>query len=530
MTVPSRPVNPTVSRRTLLLGGAGLAGTFVLSSCGRTTSPASKQAADIVLTPRPTTIDLAGRQARTWAFDGRLPGREIRLRQGVPVRVRVDNELPEATSVHWHGIRLRNAMDGVPGLTQDPIAPGKSFLYEFTPPDAGTFLFHPHVGVQLDRGMYGALVVESRSEPLSYDRESVVILDDWLDGVAGTPERQLANLRREGMKMGGKGGMDMGGGNSGMGGEPMGGEPMADGTMNGLPMRGTGDHTTVQGATPPAGHLARLANDLEAGKVDPGDVAHPLYLMSGKPPKDPLVTAVRTGERIRLRLINVGADTHFCFFVEGHELTVTHADGQPVKPVVTDAVLIGMGERYDVVIEAKGRGVQRMLAFPLGKKGPPATGVFRYTDATGRVDVGAPFDMPKRIVSYADLRDAEPFDVPQSPSPRSLDLGREMGRPYAWSIGGAMGFGAPPIEAALGEPVRLSMRNTTMMPHPMHLHGHFFRAVLPDGLGARKDTIVVAPGSRLDVDLVADNPGKWAFHCHNVYHQAAGMERTVLVR
>lgn len=122
--------------------------------------------------------------------------------------------------MHWHGIRLRNPADGVPDFTQDAIRPGDAFVYEFTPPDAGTYFFHSHVGTQLDRGLYAPLIVEAAREQLSYDEEAVLVLDDWLDGVAGTPDAQYAKLRRSGMNMGG---MSMGGGS--MGGGSMGGGP-----------------------------------------------------------------------------------------------------------------------------------------------------------------------------------------------------------------------------------------------------------------------------------------------------------------
>ncbi|MBI2709302.1 MAG: multicopper oxidase family protein [Actinobacteria bacterium] len=547
------------SRRRLITSGAAGAGLLLLPSCGESAGGptfAGRPRADIVLKAQRATIDLAGRTAATWTYDGRLPGREIRLRQGRKVRIRLDNDLPEATTIHWHGIRLANAMDGVPGLTQSAVRPGDSFLYEFTPPDAGTYVFHPHVGVQFDRGLYGPLIVEARDEPLRYDDEAVLVLDDWLDGLAGTPIGRLAELRRKGMAMAGgmagddksgtsgMGGMDMGGSSTttttttkpgtGMGGMEMGGTGPGAGsgamTMNGLAMRGADrGHTTLAGAAPPAGHLAGLANDMEANRVDVGDVAYPLHLVNGQPAKDPFVKRVKKGDRVRMRLINIAGDTIYCFFVEGHELTVTHADGQPVEPVTTDALLVGMGERYDVLIDAKAGGSSRILAFPVGKRDGAAVGVLRYADARGSADLRAPVTMPRRIASYSDLRDAEAFDAPAAPSLRRADLAMDMSKRYGWTIGGKAGLGAPAITAAKGEAVRLAMRNMSNMPHPMHLHGHFFRPVLEGRLGPRKDTILVPPMTEVAVDLVADNPGKWAFHCHNAYHADAGMERTFQV-
>ncbi|WP_175500037.1 multicopper oxidase domain-containing protein, partial [Streptomyces sp. CC77] len=150
------------------------------------------------LTATATTLDLgAGRTVRSWAYGDELPGREVRVTAGDTLALTLANHLPEATSLHWHGLALRNDMDGVPGLTQRDVAPGAEFPYRFTVPHPGTYWFHPHSGAQLDRGLYAPLVVEDPKEPLAYDREWVVVLDDWLDGVDGsTPDAVLAELRR----------------------------------------------------------------------------------------------------------------------------------------------------------------------------------------------------------------------------------------------------------------------------------------------------------------------------------------------
>ena len=271
-------------------------------------------------------------------------------------------------------MRLDNRADGVPGMTHDAIAPGASFLYEFTPPDAGTFFFHPHVGVQLDRGLYAPLIVEPRTETLDYDREAVLMLDDWLDGIDGTPDAMLRRLRRAGM--GGMDGKDMGDSK-----EPMG-------------MR-RGRHTTLSGRRPGPDSLVTMVKGIERDGDDAGDVRHPLYLINGRPPEAPARVTVGRGDRLRLRLINAGSDTIFCVFVEGHQLTVTHADGQRVRRVHTDALVIGMGERYDVLLDAERPGAHRIIAVPLGKPGR-AVATLRYRDAPRSRPPwpGAPFRIP----------------------------------------------------------------------------------------------------------------------------------------
>lgn len=484
------------------------------------------QPATLTLRARADEVELGARRARTWTY-GELPGRELRLRAGEQVRIRVVNDLQEPTSIHWHGIRLANAADGVPGMTQDAIAPGASFDYAFTPPDAGTFIYHSHVGTQLDRGLYGPLIVEPRREELDYDAEAVLLFDDWLDGVAGTPDRKLAQLREQ-MAMGG---MNMGGGSMrgmSLGVGSMGGMSIGGGSGMGMGAGSRVRHTGLDGTAPSGGHLAALANALEGGRVDAGDVRYPLYLINGRPPEAPASIRVRRGDRVRLRLLNPSSDTVFCVFAERHPLTIVRADGGPVEPVETDAVVLGMGERYDVLVDVRESGYVRLVGMPLGKRGR-AVALLRTADAAGAPPMATmPLALPQRIASYADLR--EHGGGPGAGEARTirLDLGMTRGR-YEWTIGGQAFPKAAPVRVARGERVRFVMRNRTMMPHPMHLHGHDFRAVLGPRLSARKDTILVVPQRETAIEWLADNPGAWAFHCHNVYHAEAGMLRRVEV-
>ena len=228
-----------LSRRQLLAGAFGALGVATLSSCARGAEAISARSAVVRraeaarrasgqrvvvarLTPRPVTLDLGGPIVDTWAYGDSLPGPLLRARAGDLLRVTVDNALPVDTSVHWHGIALRNDMDGVPGVTQKPIRPASSFTYEFTAPDPGTYFYHPHAGVQLDRGLYGALLVDDPDEPGGYDAEWIVVLDDWVDGTGRTPDQVLAELTGSSADgSGGMGGMDhgsMGGMDGSMGG------------------------------------------------------------------------------------------------------------------------------------------------------------------------------------------------------------------------------------------------------------------------------------------------------------------------
>lgn len=517
----------SLTRRELLVAGGVGAGALVfggvLGACG----VSAGKRADVTIRAVRSEVEFAGRRAKTWTYGGALPGRELRLKQGRPVRIRLVNELPEPTSIHWHGVRLRNAADGVPDMTQKPVAQGDAFDYVFTPPDPGTYFFHSHVGTQLDRGLYAALIVEPPRETLDYDREAVLLFDDWLDGLAGTPDQRLAELRANGMNMSGM--------NMGSGGETMDGMDMGSGGMRGTKMGSSksarSSHTDLQGRAPGPNSLAWLANELEAGHLDAGDVPdYPLYLINGRPPADPTSVKVRRGDRVRLRLINPSSDTIFCVFVEGHELEVVRADGLAVRPVRTDAMVLGMGERYDVLLRAGGRGVPRIVGVPLGKRGR-AVALLRYADARGPVSASdAPVRMPRRVLSYSDLVPGEDIGGGRGArdAVRVVRLDLAMGRGgYEWTIGGQAFPNADPVRVPRGENVQFVMRNRTLMPHPMHLHGHVFHVGGPDG--PLKDTALALPNRELALDWVADNPGAWAYHCHNAYHQSAGMMRRVEV-
>jgi FtsP/CotA-like multicopper oxidase with cupredoxin domain len=479
----------TVHRRTLLRAGLVTGGAGLLAGCragddqasGGFVAPDGEEvrAAEAARNPGPARdvrlaavagpVDLGGLTVDTWSYGGRVPGEPIRVTAGEVIRATLINQLPAETSVHWHGIALRNDADGVPGVSQPPVAPGGEFGYEFTVAHPGTYWFHPHAGSQLDRGLYAPLIVDDPADPGDYDLEWTVVLDDWLDGVAGTPDEMLEELR------------------GGMG------------------------HGMMMGQT----------SSLLGG--DAGDVRYPHFLLNGRLNTAPETLEAAAGARLRLRIINAGGDTAFRVTLGGHVLTVTHTDGFPVEPVETDALLVGMGERYDVLVTLED-GVFPLVALAEGKQ-EVALGLVR-TGAGEPPGPGVrPAELDGRIVSYRKLVPTEQARLADRAPDRTVRLELTGGMmAYDWGFDGrAFDHGNPtghiePIRA--GERVRLELVNTTTMWHPLHLHGHTF--AIADG-GPRKDTANVLPGRTLTVDLDADNPGLWALHCHNVYHAEAGM-------
>jgi FtsP/CotA-like multicopper oxidase with cupredoxin domain len=460
----------------------------------------------------PGTVDLGGLPVTTWSYDGMLPGPVIRVNKGDTVRATFTNKIAQPTSVHWHGVSLRNDMDGTL-VTQQPIAPGASFTYQFKASDPGTYWYHPHTGTQLDRGLYGMLIVDDPAEAGNYDQEWLVVLDDWIDGVGGnTPDKVLALLKQ------GMGGMSSpspsmdGMGGMGMGGSSSAGSMGSMGSMG----AGTGSGVLLSGATSP----------LLGG--DAGDVRYPYYLINGRVATAPHVFTGKPGQRVRLRILNAGGDTAFRVALGGHTMTVTHTDGQPVQPVRTQALLLGMAERYDVIVTL-GDGVFPLVGYAEGKDAT-ALAVVR----TGSGSMPSAGAMPAELAGV--LRGYGSLQPPASAAPNAaqpdvtsrLELTGNMSS-YSWGFNGTThpmgeGFIGPSfprlVRVQQGKRLRITWVNTTKMWHPMHIHGHTFQV---NGSGPLKDTVNVLPGQTVTCDFDTNNPGQWMAHCHNVYHEQAGM-------
>jgi multicopper oxidase len=469
----------------LVLGGYGvLSGTNQAPMPQITPAASTNRTREYSFNAAPLDFELDGQKAATWAYNGTVPGPEIRLTEGDTLRVTVQNGLPEETTVHWHGVKVPNAMDGVPNITQPPIKSGEDFTYEFPVPTAGSYIYHSHTGLQLDRGLYGPLIIEPAQEELSYDREYTLLLDDWLDVISGTPEDALKKLQSSGGMMGG-------------------------GASGGM-------------MAPNGGGM------MQGGMMASSTLAYPYYLINGRVADDPETLKVRQGEIVRLRLMNPAAETTFRFAVAGHKLTVTHADGLPVQPVRVDTLLIGMGERYDVLLEADNPGVWQVAASPEGKSGM-GRALLRYEESSQSSPPAAtstPPELQGRLLTYKDLGATGLGSFSGSPDrTHALTLSGGMMEGYEWTINGQRYPNANPLPVEKGEWVRLELQNMSMMAHPMHLHGHIFQVA--GSTGPYKDTALIDPMGRITFDFVADNPGDWLFHCHNVYHMESGMMRVV---
>jgi hypothetical protein len=570
-------------------------------------------------------VNITGQAVAALTINGSLPGPTLRFTEGDHAVIRVHNQLDEETSIHWHGIQLPNAMDGVPFITFPPIAPGMTFTYEFDLRQSGTYWYHSHTMLQEQRGMFGAFIIEPK-EKRTFDnlRDHVLVLSDWTDedpdSVFHTLKRgsEWYTLRK------GSGQSILGAARLGM----------------------LGDYFSRE--------LQRMP------PMDLSDVAYDRFFVNNSPEQ---ALAAEPGEQIRLRIIDGSSTTFFYLQFAGGSMKVIGADGMEVQPFDQDRTLIGVAETYDVVItvpkggsyelratahDGSGRaslwignglrhaapdipspnvyagmgdlslknvfaltpggamgmpdsevrlgtfdqpGMHGMMGMDHGNMAkesaamdhsgmghgqtmaPAAHDMSGMGDMNGmtpeemQMDTGAQghtgHGMPpsaepaapkgtwfgllaedassKALLAmdgmgperpwppYDKLRSLQPtaFDPAKTVREIRLTLEEDMER-YVWFLNNAPLSEADDIEIKRGEIVRFIMINRTMMHHPMHLHGHFFRVLNGQGeYSPLKHTVDVAPMTTTVIEFDANEIGDWFFHCHLLYHMESGMARMV---
>jgi FtsP/CotA-like multicopper oxidase with cupredoxin domain len=499
-----------VRRRDVLVGAAaaGLATVAARLGDGRLSGhPAAAQpppaVREIHLAAGLVAWELApGKVLQAMAYNGRVPGPELRLKEGERVRVVLKNALAEPTTIHWHGVDVPNAMDGVPGITQRPVAPGESFVYEFEARPAGTRWYHTHFEEhrQLDLGLAAPLVIEPATpEPVAVDREYTLVLDDWATGT-GRPVPPT----REGVA-GGRGGMGgmMGRMGPGMMGRGMGG--MMEGMMG-------------------RGGMGGMMGSAHARAYDTMTINGKAY-----PATEPL--RVGPGERVRLRLVNASADHTHVVHLTGHRLRVTHTDGNPLgEPVEVDAVPIAPSERYDVVFAADRPGAWWLTCLAPGHRAAGEQVLVVYAGHDGaRAEAPAGGTAGLHLWTYGLGRGRDVLPR-RSGRERVFDLalsGGMMGSD-AWTINGKRYPHTDPLRLRRGDVARVRFVNHSMEAHPMHLHGQSFKVLAVNGARSAeplvKDSVdVEAHMGSVELAFTAHNPGDWFFHCHKPMHMEGGM-------
>jgi FtsP/CotA-like multicopper oxidase with cupredoxin domain len=479
-----------VSAHTGLSAAALWLGGGILQAREGAAQPGTKGGREIQLEAREVTWELApGKVVQAMAYNGRVPGPELRVKEGERVRVLLTNHLAEPTTIHWHGADVPNAMDGVPGVTQKPVVPGETFVYEFEARPAGTRWYHTHFQEhrQLDLGLAAPLIIEPASpEPFAFDREYTLVFDDWATGtgpaVPSTRGGIAGGRGSPGGMMGGMGGMM---GRGGMGAMMGGGQTRTYDTM------------TINGKAFPATTPLR----------------------------------VRKGERVRLRLINASSDHMHIVRLAGHRLRVTHTDGNPlVRPVEVDAVPIAPSERYDVLVVADRPGAWVFTCVAPGHRAAGEQVLLIYEGHEG-----ATAEAPNEGVAGLELwqyglgRGQDVLARPSGPA-RVFDLalsGGMMGSDE-WTINGKQYPRTDPLRLRRGDAARVRFVNHSMEGHPMHLHGQSFKVLaVNDARYAQpivKDSVDVEPHmGAVVLEFTAHNPGDWLFHCHKPMHMEGGM-------
>jgi FtsP/CotA-like multicopper oxidase with cupredoxin domain len=555
---PERPFAPPLSRRRFV---QGMAGSAVLLSSLRNLSRGAVPGDRTVLTGpefdltiEQVAVNYTGRKRTATAVNGQVPGPLLRMREGDAVTIRVTNRLPVRTSIHWHGMIVPADMDGVPGVSFPGIEPGSSFVYRFRVNQSGTYWYHSHSRFQEQTGLYGPIVIEPRrGERHGSDREYSVLLSDWSDS---DPEWLYATLKRQSDYFNfGKRTVS---------------EFFAEVRDHGL-KDAVADRSTW-------GQMRMDPTDL----ADVGGAAY-TYLMNGATPVGNWTALFQRGERIRLRFINGSSMSFFDVRIPGLDLTVVAADGQDVEPVTVAEFRLGAAEVLDVIVSPSAEQAYTIFAQSMDRSGyargtlaPRAGMAAEVPPLDLRVpltmqDVGMVHDMAgmamhggahgdasrygptvdmvpmhtspqlgdpgpglrgngRRVLTYADLHTlGGPIDQRNPGRDIELHLTGHMQR-FIWSFNGQKFSEAEPLRFAFGERLRIVLVNDSMMSHPIHLHGMWSEVEAADGgFLVRKHTVTVQPAQRLSYLVTADALGRWAYHCHLLYHMEAGMFREVVV-
>jgi len=529
-------------------------------------------------------VRIGGKAGLATGINGTLPAPLLRLREGDDVTLNVTNSLEEDTSIHWHGLLVPFHMDGVPGVSFPGIKPGETFKYQFKVPQNGTYWYHSHSGLQEQLGHYGPIVIDpAGADPVSYDREYVLVLSDWS---FTDPHRIFAKLKKNAESLNFN--------------QPTLSEPKGLGGMWGQMRMSPRDLADVTGATY-------------------------TYLINGQSTEDNFNMVFRPGEKVRLRIINAAAMTLFNVRIPGLPITVVQSDGLNVQPVETDEFQMGVAETYDIIVEPTEERAYAFVAESIDRSGQAVATLgtrpgmraaepemrpvpmltmrdmgmaHNMTDGMSGMDHGSEGMADSMSMEGASRHDMKGHDMggmkpdPNGPSVqpakvieadiergpgvanvaampmsrldepgigldnvphrtltysqlRALDMNEDHRAPgrevvvhltsnmerYMWSFDGVkFSEVTESIKFYEGERVRLTLINDTMMPHPIHLHGMFFDLVNGGGHHMpRKHTVIVKPADKVSVDISAEHVGDWAFHCHLLYHMHAGMMQVVSV-
>jgi FtsP/CotA-like multicopper oxidase with cupredoxin domain len=545
------PFDPSRRRfvQGLAVAGVGLASGAVRPVHAQASLPgmARLQGPAFQLAVREAAVDFTGRARKAVTLNGGVPGPTLRWREGDDVSIAIDNKLDTVTSLHWHGLIVPANQDGVPGLSFDGIPARSRFTYRFPAKQAGTYWYHAHSRFQEQSGLYGAIVIDpAGGERYPAEREHVILISDWTDE---DPESVYAKLRTR---------SDI---------YNYGQPTLADFLRD---ARGKGFRD--------AASMRRMWNQMRMNPTDLADVggATYTYLVNGVTPAGNWTGDFKPGERVRLRLINGSSNSIFDLRIPGLRMQVVAADGQDIVPVNVDELRLSAAETYDVIVTPAEDRAYTVFAQSIDRSGyaratlAPRPGMradvpaldprprLAMSDMMGGgmamahhasteygPNTDMHVDMPRtnlddpgvglrgrthRVLTYADLHTVGgALDTREPSRTIELHLTGNMER-FAWGFDGQKYSEAKPVHFRQGERLRVTLVNDTMMNHPIHLHGMWSEVETEDGaFQVRKHTVNVQPAQQVSYAVTADNPGRWAFHCHMLYHMEAGMFREVVV-
>ena len=479
---------------TTMMTGAAAFGAATIIRPSSAWSQASAAAPPLRLGIVSRTLEVNGKAARVFGLAQPDGTQGVRLDAGATFDVDLVNEINEPTMIHWHGLTPPWRMDGVPDNPMPLIKPAETVRYEFPVGAGGTHWMHAHT-LQEQNLLAAPLIVRTAADRERDEQEVVILLHDF----SFTPaEELLARLKS------GQGHAEQaapppqrGGGMAGMDHSAMGGGNMGNMSMPGMP-------------------------SMQMGGMDLNDIDYDAYLANDRTLDDPEVVRVENRGRVRLRIINGATATAFTIDTGAVRGTLVAVDGQPVRPIVDTKFPISMGQRLDITLELP-RGERAFPILALREGAVERTGVVLATTGATVQRIAAAGSAAGPIVGNGlerRLRGVNPLAVRAADRRIQITLTGQM-QSYVWGMEGATN-----MRARQGERIEIAMRNSSMMSHPMHLHGHHFQVTNVNGAaiaGAVRDTVLVPPGETLTFVFDADNSGRWPLHCHHLYHMASGM-------
>ncbi|WP_212005039.1 multicopper oxidase domain-containing protein [Chitinophaga sp. HK235] len=479
-----------------------------------------------------TMVNYSGKTRHALAINGTIPGPTLHFTEGDTAEIYVHNTLHHETSIHWHGLILPNQEDGVPYLTTQPIKGMQTHKFRFPVVQHGTYWYHSHTMFQEQSGMYGSIVFHKRNAVP--EKEQVVLLSDWTDIHPHQVNRMLHNASDWfAIKKG---------------------------------------STQSYAEAVKKGYFGTKINNewKRMNAMDVSDVYYERFLTNGQPTASN--TTYKAGDKVRLRVINGSSSTYFWLGYGGGKLTVVANDGADVEPVEVDRLLVGVSETYDVIVTIPDNKSYEFLAtaedrtnstsFWLGSGEKVAARhlpKLKYFEGmkmmngmmlmNGNLDTSGGMMMTNQMMdmntvmypeitepdstagdivtlNYGMLKAPEKTTLPEGPTKvLNFELTGNMNR-YVWTINNKTVSEADKILIKKGENVRIILYNNTMMRHPMHLHGHFFRVLNGQGEYSPLKTVLdIMPMETDTIEFAATESGDWFFHCHILYHMMSGMGR-----